>query len=77
MLMQLSRQKVTDDGYVYKHGKSRSKFVVRAETTDESSTSSGSGEKNIRTSERERLDRISYVMENISENNRRIEIKEK
>ena len=63
-LMELARIKADDDGYVYKHGKSRSKHF-RSES--DTSTSSVPRVKRARTNETERLQRIVYVEETMSD----------
>lgn len=73
-LMELARSKVDDDGYLYKHGKSRSKHL-RSES--DTSTSSDPKVKRTRTSEAERLQRIVYAEETMSDISKQIGFKEK
>ena len=73
-LMELARLKVDEDGYVYKHGKSRSKHI-RSES--DTSTSSGPRVKRTRTNETERLQRIAYAEESVSDIAKQIGFKEK
>ena len=72
-LMELARIKVDDDGYVYKDGKSRSKHL-RSES--DTSTSSGPKVKRTRTNETERLQRIAYMEETMSDIAKQISFKE-
>ena len=73
--MQLARKKVNTDGYIYKHGKSRSKQLNSDENL--SSSSSSSTGRGTHTSQSERLERISFLSESIDEINKQIELKEK
>ena len=72
-LIELTRIKVDEDGYVYKHGKSRSK---RLHSSSDAATS-GFGVKRSRTSEAERLQRIAYIDEALSDIKKQIGFKEK
>ena len=72
-LIQLARIKVDDDGYIYKHGKSRSKHLYSESDT---TTSSGSV-KQAKTTETERLQRIAYVEETMNDIKKQIGFKEK
>lgn len=74
-LMQLAREKVNADGYIYKHGKSRSKQLNLDENL--SSSSSSSTGRRPRTSQSERMERISFLSESINELSKQIELKEK
>ena len=73
-LIELARSKVDDDGYTYKHGKSRSKHLRSESGT---STSSGPRVKRTKTNETERLQRIAYVEESIRDIQKQIGFKEK
>ena len=72
--MELARIKVDDEGYVYKHGKSRSK---RFHSESDTSTSGGLKVKRTRTNETERLQRIAYVEETVSDIAKQIGFKKK
>ena len=74
--MQCARKKVDSDGYVYKHGKSRSK-ELNPESETSSSSGSGGSERRPRTNEADRLQRIEYLTESISDVNTQIDLKKK
>ena len=73
-LIEFARSKVDDDGYTYKHGKIRS-MHVRLES--DTSTCSGPRVKRTKTNETERLQRIAYVEESVTDIQKEIGFKEK
>ena len=73
-LMWLARMKVDEDGYRYKHGKSRSKHIPSDTDTDSSSDTIA---KRRRTTETERMQRISFINETQSDIMKQIGYKEK
>ena len=73
-LMRLARMKVDEDGYRYKHGKSRSKHIHSDTDTDSSSDTIA---KRHRTTETERMLRISFINETQSDIMKQIGYKEK